>query len=44
MGISFQDFLWLGCDKNIKYKSENSHIVGIDKVMVPPTELFKCWH
>ena len=36
--------LWLGCGKNSRHKSENSYITEIDKVMMPPIELLKCWH
>ena len=31
-------------ESNIRYKSGNSSTVGIDKVMMPPIELLKCWH
>ena len=33
-----------GYGKNIRYLSGNSHIVGIDKVMMPSIELLKCCH
>ena len=34
--------LWLGCGKNIRNKSENSHIVGTDKVMMFTIDHLKC--
>ena len=39
--------LWSDCGTiYIRYmsKSENGHIVGIDGVMMPPTEHIECWH
>ena len=34
----FLAWLW----QNIRYKCENSHIVGTDKGMMPPIEFLKC--